>query len=267
MSDPSEGSTRSSDFSDFWSQTQSQGDDPASSPFAPKRPRLVPGGPPLDLNSSISDMPAFLFGAKRASADLNRERTSIPGLKNIRRSPMGRLRGIAGGVLPILIACLVAGMVTASAAYLGATNGQARLGTASQLQLVAVEQQATSLPPARANEETVMLASRSEARTEPVAPSSRRVDPAYVQLLADQGRQLVAAGDLASARVVLERAARAGDAGAALALGGTFDPAVLRQIRAWGIAADPDKARGWYNKAREFGSLEAARRLDRLATR
>jgi TPR repeat protein len=110
-----------------------------------------------------------------------------------------------------------------------------------------------------------MLASRSEVQTEPTAPPARRLEPGYVQLLADQGRALAAAGDLAAARLILERAAGAGDAGAALALGGTYDPAVLRQSGALGITGNPDKARSWYQKARDFGSLEAAGRLSTLS--
>ena len=53
----------------------------------------------------------------------------------------------------------------------------------------------------------------------------------------------------------------------ALILAGTFDPGVLEQVRAIGLAPDSAKARYWYEKARDLGSAEAARLLDRLAAR
>jgi TPR repeat protein len=72
-------------------------------------------------------------------------------------------------------------------------------------------------------------------------------------------------GDFASARVTLRRAAEDGNAEAALALGTTYDPSVLRQLGAVGIAADVAEAREWYEKAVKFGSAAAAQGLARLA--
>ena len=114
-------------------------------------------------------------------------------------------------------------------------------------------------------DETVMLATRSEAQT--ASPPVRRLDPAHVQLLVNRGEQFMAAGDVAAARVMFRRAAEAVDAGAALAMGATYDPLMLKKIGALGVAADPDEARSWYEKAQEFGSPEALRRLDLLANR
>jgi hypothetical protein len=88
-----------------------------------------------------------------------------------------------------------------------------------------------------------------------------------VSLLA-RGRAYLSDGDVALARVFLRRAAERGDPEAALALGGTYDPAGLRLL---GIAnlqaqADPAKAREWYRRAAELGSAAAALRLDQLKT-
>ena len=80
-----------------------------------------------------------------------------------------------------------------------------------------------------------------------------------------RGENFVAVGDFASARMVFQRAAEAGDAQAALLLGGTYDPNVLDRFRAKGLAADIAKAHWWYEKARALGSPEALRRLDLLA--
>jgi TPR repeat protein len=82
-----------------------------------------------------------------------------------------------------------------------------------------------------------------------------------------QGEQFMAAGDVVSARLAYERAAEAGEATAAMALGATFDPFVLAKLGVQGIAADIDKARHWYQKAIALGSSEAPRRLELLAKR
>jgi TPR repeat protein len=104
----------------------------------------------------------------------------------------------------------------------------------------------------------------------PAAPASkavRELDPQAIKLLMQQGEQFMASGDLITARLVFRRAAEAGNAAAALALGATFDPAVLARIGVRGMGADIEKARSWYEKAKEFGSPEAPRRLEMLANR
>ena len=70
-----------------------------------------------------------------------------------------------------------------------------------------------------------------------------------------------------TARVLFQRAAEAGDANGALSMGATYDPIVLARLGVRGIAPDIEKARRWYEKAREFGSAEAPRRLENLAGR
>jgi len=76
---------------------------------------------------------------------------------------------------------------------------------------------------------------------------------------------LIRNGDLAAARVVLRRAAEAKSAEAALTLGKTYDPVVLRELKFHGVAPDVAMARSWYEKAKELGSPEAPRRLEILA--
>jgi len=104
-----------------------------------------------------------------------------------------------------------------------------------------------------------------------VAPSSgkanRALDPEEIKLLTKQGEQFAAAGDLVTARILFQRAAEAGDAIAAMALGATYDPNVLAKLGVVGMVADVEKARSWYRKAESFGSPEASRRLNALANR
>ena len=54
---------------------------------------------------------------------------------------------------------------------------------------------------------------------------------------------------------------------AALTLAGTSDPIVLEKLGIQGFASDIAAARTWYERAKEFGSAEAPRRLEMLASR
>jgi uncharacterized protein len=89
-------------------------------------------------------------------------------------------------------------------------------------------------------------------------------DREHIAELVKRGKDFMASGDLAAARVVLQRAAESRDAEAALALAATYDPVILRQLKVYGFAADVDMARTWYERATEFGSPEAPRRLEML---
>src|SRR5712671_6670437 len=107
------------------------------------------------------------------------------------------------------------------------------------------------------------------AVTAPVAlptPPVAAPDHNEVAGLLARGRAYLSEGDVALARLYLRRAAERYDPQAALALGGTYDPAELRRI---GIAnfqaqADMAKAREWYRRAADLGSAAAALRLERL---
>lgn len=104
-----------------------------------------------------------------------------------------------------------------------------------------------------------------------VAPNDDRpqldkplLDNGEIAMLVKRGKDYLANGDLASARLLLRRAAEAGSADAALALGATFDPLVIRRLGAVGAAADAAKAREWYQKAVDLGSAAAAQQLAKL---
>jgi hypothetical protein len=78
------------------------------------------------------------------------------------------------------------------------------------------------------------------------------------------GQDFLKNGDFSSARLLLRRAAEAGSAAAALSLGETFDPLVIRQLHAIGVQADSAEAREWYERAAQLGS-DAASPLAKLA--
>jgi hypothetical protein len=92
-------------------------------------------------------------------------------------------------------------------------------------------------------------------------PPARRLDADEVAALLKRARGLLAIGDIASARLLLERAADAQEADAALMLARTYDPEVLGKSDARSVTPDPEKARNWYRKAAELGSQHAQQRL------
>ncbi len=98
----------------------------------------------------------------------------------------------------------------------------------------------------------------------PAQPAIHLIDPDELATLMRRGEDFLKNGDIASARLILRRAANAGHAQAALALGVTFDPRFLAEQGVLGFAPDVAQARAWYERAAELGSSEAARRLERL---
>lgn len=98
----------------------------------------------------------------------------------------------------------------------------------------------------------------------PPAAAARSIDPDELAALLKRAQSMMDIGDIASARLLLERAAGARDAKAALLLAQTYDPAVLGAIDLRTITADPATARLWYQKAAEFGSEEARNRLAQM---
>jgi hypothetical protein len=94
-----------------------------------------------------------------------------------------------------------------------------------------------------------------------------RLDPIEIASSLRRADGLIASGDLAAARLVLRRAANAGDARAAMTLAGTYDPVILEKLGVHGFVPDVAMARVWYEKAKKYGSAEAPRRLELLASK
>jgi hypothetical protein len=92
-------------------------------------------------------------------------------------------------------------------------------------------------------------------------PVVSRLDADEVETLLKRGKDLLADGDLVSARVLLRRAAESANAEAALVLGTTYDPLVIQRLGVLGAHPDIDQARGWYQRAAELGSNSASQRL------
>src|SRR5262249_55277608 len=132
----------------------------------------------------------------------------------------------------------------------------------AQNRLAALEQEGASklpgvAPPGSSLAPLSMPPPQSPA---PVPPSSNS-NPASG--LIERARALITAGDISAARLLLRRAYDRGDPRAALELGGTYDPLVLRRlnISVVNFYADAAQASDWYRKAAEAGSTDAIQRM------
>jgi hypothetical protein len=93
---------------------------------------------------------------------------------------------------------------------------------------------------------------------------SRALGADEVASLFKRGKGLLAMGDIVAARLLLQRAADAQDANAALLMAETYDPAVLGTPDARTITPDRAAARGWYERAADLGSANAKQRLAQM---
>ncbi len=88
-----------------------------------------------------------------------------------------------------------------------------------------------SASPSRSRQASNRRSSGPQRSAAPLAPTAVR---SWIQeeigRLIQRGQQLLQSGDIAPARLMLQRAAHGGSAQAALVLGGTYDPEVLREI-------------------------------------
>jgi hypothetical protein len=75
-----------------------------------------------------------------------------------------------------------------------------------------------------------------------------------IEVLLSHGRNLERVGYFAGARLFFQRAAEAGSAEGARALGETYDPVEFQKLGVHGLTPDPALAQAWYERAR---ALEA----------
>jgi hypothetical protein len=87
-------------------------------------------------------------------------------------------------------------------------------------------------------------------------PAVDRQPPSAVETaaLVARGDVFLVAGDIASARLLFERAAEAKDGRAALRLAVTYDAAFLERAGIHSLLSDPGQAAFWYRRARELGA-------------
>jgi TPR repeat protein len=91
------------------------------------------------------------------------------------------------------------------------------------------------------------------------------IGPEEADKLYRRAEGLVADGDFAGARLLLERAVEAGHAGAIFMLASTYDPNVLGKVKALGMTGEPDKAKALYQQALAAGIDDSTGRLSALS--
>jgi hypothetical protein len=117
----------------------------------------------------------------------------------------------------------------------------------------------TERPAAR---ESYSISQVAEDAPEPPRPAVKD-KPEGARLMA-RASALVAQGNIAAARLVLERAAETGSAEASFALAETYDPIVLSKWGTFGTRGEATKAQELYSKAHAGGIQEANDRLNAL---
>ena len=124
----------------------------------------------------------------------------------------------------------------------------------------AMNQPMQPIPPASDTLPATNAAPISVPQSATPAPNRPAVqlDSDEMTRLIKRGKDFLAQGNFASARLLFKRAADAGSAEAALALGSTYDPSVIKQLGAVSITPDIDGALKWYETAADHGSAEAA---------
>lgn len=118
-------------------------------------------------------------------------------------------------------------------------------------------------PPATGKPSSVTVLPAPTAAKAPSAQPSNGLSPDLVTALMKRGEQALALGDVAAARLLFQRAADAGNAGAFIALGKTYDPNYV----AHGVRPDPARAVAWYRKALALQDTHASDLLKRLGAR
>jgi hypothetical protein len=222
----------------------------------------------------------------------------------MRRPGLGLVTGLIGAVgvaaaVALVVASVVRIPINAAVSSEEDAGRNGTVSTAALGKLARIEAAQASVQPAEAPSAPTgpMLAATQTNAAEPakpaaaapvitlsvapVLPEAKPLAPAAapeprpaislsrdeIASLLKRGQDLIAAGDIASARLVLTHVADAGDAEASFILAGTFDAAVLANLRVVGVQPDPAKAHAWYARAAEQGSLEAKQRLQQSALR
>jgi TPR repeat protein len=107
-----------------------------------------------------------------------------------------------------------------------------------------------------------VMAGVSTKAVAPRVPATAPTDP--VAALIARGDVMLSLHDFSSARLLYERAAKAGNPRAATGVGKTYDPNFLRTEGAVGLQPNRSEAVTWYQKAAASGDPEAQTLLRQL---
>ena len=248
-SGPSTDSSSDDSIPLFLSDLQGQPDPREFAPLAASQrtsilTRVVAGG----LVVSAFAILVAVFNSDVTRVLIDKARAPIGGATRDQSATQAASNQPAARQIPLKDPARVSDPVT-----LASVNASApRLGTPSREDIVSAYHTAlqSQAPAARIGNEA--------------AAPSKTLDAETLAALMTRAKSLLALGDIAAARLLLERAANAQDASAAFLLAQTYDPVVLGVRDTRSITADPVMARDWYRKAASFGSADAQQRLTQL---
>ena len=184
-----------------------------------------------------------------------------------RASILGRILGLAFSVIAILAAALnsdaSSALIDKSKVFISGTIAERLAAHAADTNAGAPRSEANT--DAVVNADHTALHSQVPAvHTGNGAAAPKTLDAETVAALTLRAKNLLALGDIAGARLLLERVANAQDAAAALLLAQTYDPTVLGVRDTRSVTPDPMLARDWYRKAASLGSVAAQQRLAQI---
>ena len=239
-----------------------------STPSMAKRDYFLPEDIPLFLTNDPEEPSPRSFGSGFGSGGDRRFDRSVVWSRVLKASVLtASAAAIAFAIVSVDNPLALFANAKASLVGIPTVQSSAAPKAASE-PVVAARPAATQPAPTR---DEIALALRAAHRSQPdnrpqpaAAPPPRRLEAGELATLLKRANGLIAIGDIAPARLLLERAADAQEAGAALLLAQTYDPAVLGTPDARSITPDPAKARDWYRKAAQFGSQDAQLRLSQL---
>jgi len=244
--------------------------------WAPLRPELMPPPPRDEMRLPGLGLFAGLVGAVGVAAAVALVVTNVVRIPTINAAISSEDRAGKSKSVSSIVMAELAHIEAAQANVQPAEPPPAPTGpmlATTQTNSLAVERPSAAPPPSlKVAPDLKVAPEQPETSTPPSAtlPEPRAVvslAPDEVASMLKRGRDLIAAGDIASGRLMLTHVAEAGDAEAAFLLAGTYDAAVLAKLRVVGVQPDPAKARAWYTRAAEQGSLEARQRLQQSALR
>jgi hypothetical protein len=258
----------------------------------PAAPQLVPAESPVDGAAAPAPRGARLSGPELLAEDavLKRLLQNAPDPQPPAKpvgDPVGMALGMvarlvvagcgAAAVIMLLLGIIPSPLRPAPAATSDVTP-VATVATKGDLAMQVADAGATAgiiaAPASTAGAANAEVAPPEAARVPTVAVHAAQagagdqwaLEPGEVERLVKRGEAYLAQGDIAAARLILGRAAEARDARAAFSLAATYDPSVLKALHVVGFRPDIAQARAWYEKAAEYGSAEASRRLAALPT-
>jgi hypothetical protein len=239
-----------------------------STPTDPPRPELPPES--LEPSRYIVDREFEFDDDYQPGAGFDVDEFRVPtSLEPRMILPARRWRFRGVGVDRILGTIAVAAITAAATAlvlpkFLSPPTQKESAFTPADTRSPAAEPQASGLSPA-AEPRASGLSPAAEPQASELRPAIRPDQRQAIASLVARGKELLRDGDFSSARLLLQRAADAGDPDAALTLGSTYDPSRLTRLGIHGQVANVNLARTWYEKAQEFGSVEASSRLKSLS--